>query len=110
MRGELLFDGPTSAARAWPSSSPPALALLAALLTVVTCAALCAVAIVGCAPDDVVPLIVAICIGCPVLASWQVPGALATLRARRRAAHELAQMRRSLAKLPDTEHPLGRDG
>lgn len=107
MRGDLLFDEPVSAPRA---ASPPALALLAALLTVLTCGALCAVAIVGRAPDAVVPLIVAICIGCPVLASWQVPGAVAALRSRRRSARALAQMRRVLAELPDTDHPLGVDG
>lgn len=110
MRGDLLFGRLDVAAPAWAASSPPALALVAALLTIVTCAALCAVAIVGRAPDDVVPLIVAICIGCPVLAALQVPGALATHRARRHAARELARMRRSLAKLPDAEHPLGLDG
>lgn len=110
MRGDLAFDESVSAAPAWAGSAPPGLALLAALLTIVTCAALCAAAIVGHAPEDVVPLVVAICIGCPVLASWQVPGALATLRARRHATRELARMRRSLAKLPDAEHPLGLDG
>ena len=108
MRGELLFDEPV-----WATPrvrSPPALALVAALLTTLTCAGLCAVAIVGHAPDVVVPLIVAICIGCPMLASWQVPGAVAVLRSRRRGARALAQMRRVLAELPDTEHPLGLDG
>ena len=110
MRGDLLFDEPVSAGPAWAGNSPPGLALLAALLTILTSAALCAVAIVRRAPDDVVPLIVVICIGGPVLASWQVPAAVAHLRVRRHAARELARMRRSLATLPDAEHPLGLDG
>jgi hypothetical protein len=108
MGGELLFDEPGSAVP--QAASPPAWALLAALLTTLTCGALCAVAIVGHAPDVVVPLVVTICIGGPVLASWQVPSAVATLRARRRGARALAQLRRGLADLPDTEHPLGVDG
>ena len=108
MRGDLLFDEPASVTPA--PSSPPALALLAALMTILTSAALLAVAIVGHAPEVVVPLIVAICIGCPVLASWQVPGALAVLRGRRRAARALAQLKHGLAALPVTEHPLGRKG
>ena len=108
MRGELLFDEPGSAPRA--EGSPPTLALLAALLTTLTCSALCAGAIVGHAPEVAVPLIVAICIGCPMLASWHVPGTVVVLRRRRRAARALAQMRRGLAELPDAEHPLGADG
>ena len=108
MRGELLFDEPGATTRS--VSSPPTLSLLAAALTTLTCGALCAVAIVAHAPEVVVPLVVAICIGCPVVASWHVPGTLAVVRRHRRAARAVAQMRKGLGQLPDAEHPLGADG
>ena len=53
-----------------------------------------------------IPLVVAICIGCPLFAGWEVPNALAALRANR-AGKALARLRRSLDELPETEHPLG---
>jgi hypothetical protein len=54
-------------------------------------------------------VVVIIAIGCPVLASWQIPPVVATLRAKRFATRALSQLHRGLAQLPETEHPLGRD-
>lgn len=84
----------------------PRLVLLAALFTVLLSAAVCVGAILAPAPGVAIPLVVAICIGCPLFAGWEVPNALAALRANR-AGHALAKLRRSLAELPETEHPFG---
>lgn len=110
MRGELLSGDPLSSAPRWRTRSQAGLVLLAALMTTITSAALCAAAILAPAPEAVVPFVVIICIGCPVLASWQVPDVLAALRTRRLATRALSQLHRGLALLPETEHPLGHDG
>jgi hypothetical protein len=110
MRGELSFGNSVSSAPPWRTRSQAGLILLAALLTTLTSAALCAAAILAPAPEAVVPFVVIVCIGCPVLASWQVPEVLTTLRSRRFATRALSQLHRGLAQLPETEHPLGHDG
>jgi hypothetical protein len=110
MRGELLFGDSVSSAAPWRTRPQVALVLVAALLTTLTSAALCAAAILAPAPEAVVPFVVIVCIGCPVLASWQVPDVLATLRSRRLATRALSQLHLGLAQLPETEHPLGHDG
>jgi len=84
----------------------PRLVLLAALFTALISAAVCVGAILAPAPGVAIPLVVAICIGCPVFAGWEVPNALAALRSDR-AARALRSLRQSLAELPETEHPLG---
>jgi len=84
----------------------PRLVLLAALLTALISAGVCVGAILAPAPAVAIPLVVAICVGCPMFAGWEVPNALAALRARR-ARKALARLRRSLDRLPETEHPLG---
>ncbi|MGZ4177181.1 MAG: hypothetical protein ACXVRW_17170 [Solirubrobacteraceae bacterium] len=110
MHGELSFEDSLSATPRWRTRSQAGLVLLSALMTTVTSAALCAAAILAPAPVAVVPFVVIICIGCPVLASWQVPDVLAALRSRRFATRALSQLHRGLAQLPETEHPLGHDG
>ena len=109
MHGELLFQNPLSAPR-WHSRSEPALVLFAALMTVVTSAVLLTAAILAPAPEAVIPFVVIVSIGCPVLASWQIPPVIAPLRAKRFTTRALSQMHRGLAQLPETEHPLGHDG
>jgi hypothetical protein len=89
---------------AWPRQ--PRLVLLAALLTALISAGVCVAAILAPAPAVAIPLVVAICIGCPMFAGWEVPNALAAIRANR-AGKALARLRRSLDRLPETEHPLG---
>jgi hypothetical protein len=66
----------------------------------------CAAATLTPAPSAVVPLVALICVGCPMFASWEVPPALAALRARR-GNKALAMLRESLDRLPEVEHPLG---
>ena len=92
----------------WRTTAParPRLVVLAALLTSLISAAVCVGAILAPAPGVAIPLVVAICIGCPMFAGWEVPNALAALRANR-ADDALARLRRTLAELPETEHPLG---
>ncbi len=88
----------------------PGLVLGTALLTVVISAAVCVVAVLTPAPSAVLPLIVVICVVCPILATWEAPAALTTLRAER--AHRagtraMARLRSTLDELPEVEHPLG---
>lgn len=83
------------------------LTLIAAVATALMSAGLCAAAIVARAPTAVVPLVVVISVGCPIFAAWEVPGAIASLRAERERGNALASLRRGLAQLPETDHPLG---
>jgi hypothetical protein len=110
MRGELLFGDPVSSMPEWQTRTKPALILLAAAMTIVTSAMLIGAAILAPAPEAVVPFVIIIAIGCPILASWQVPQVVAMLRAKRFATRALSQLHRGLAQLPETEHPLGHDG
>jgi hypothetical protein len=84
-----------------------AVTLVAAAATALMSAGLCAAAIVAPAPTPVVPLVVLVSVGCPVFAVWEVPGAIAAVRAERERGRALATLRRTLAQLPETEHPLG---
>ncbi len=106
MGDEALIDD--FAFAAWQSAAParPRLVVLAALVTSLISAAVCAGAILAPAPAVAIPLVVAICIGCPMFAGWEVPNALAALRANR-AGNALTRLRRNLDELPETEHPLG---
>ena len=80
-------------------------------LTPVICAGLMTAAVLVPAPPVVLPLIVATCIGCPMLAALQLPALATALRAGRARgwapeARLLADMRRYLRQLPETQHPL----
>ena len=99
-----------------PPSTPPSrrraivhcvfVALIAAM-----CAGLLTAAALVPAPPAVLPLIVVVCIGCPMVAACELPSALAGLRTARpkRAVdtRALAALRRQLDSLPETQHPLG---
>ena len=81
------------------------------VLTALMCAGLVTAAVLVPAPPAVVPLIVATCIGCPMLAALELPALVAALRAGRtsgyaQGARLLADMRRYLQQLPETQHPL----
>ncbi len=80
-----------------------------AALTVLACSVLCAAAILLAAPAAVVPFIVGCCIGLPILASWRLPEAIGVLRLSARAADSalVAELRRALSQIPETEHPFG---
>ena len=80
-------------------------------LTALVCAGLVTAAVLVPAPPVVVPLIAATCIGCPMLVALELPASVAALRAGRRSgaapdARLLADMRRYLRQLPETQHPL----
>ncbi len=82
-------------------------------LTAVICSGLMTAAVLVPAPPAVLPLIVATCIGCPMLAALQLPALAVALRDGRTRgwaleARLLADMRRYLRQLPETQHPLDR--
>jgi hypothetical protein len=80
------------------------LAVLAALCS----AGLCAAAVLMHPPAGVIPLLVIVCVGSPVYGTWQLPHAIAALRAgRAEHRHAIASLRRSLDRIPEVEHPLG---
>jgi hypothetical protein len=80
-------------------------------LAVLACAGLLTAAVLVPAPAAVVPLIVAVSIGLPVLTAMEVPAALAVLRSGPVAApldhRALDALRSRLAELPETQHPRG---
>lgn len=82
------------------------LVLFTTLLSALVAAGICVAAILGHAPVAATPLVAALCVGCPLFAAWELPGALAALRMNR-GEQALARLRRRLAELPETEHPLG---
>ena len=73
-------------------------------------AGLCVAAVLLHPPLAIVPLVVIACIGCPVFGTWELPDAVAALRQRRAAGKRqtIARFRRSLDRLPEVDHPLGR--
>jgi hypothetical protein len=75
-------------------------------MTVIACAGLFAAAALVPAPADVLPLVVAVCIAGPMVAAWELRGAVATLR-RGMDRDAVAALRRHLERLPETRHPLG---
>jgi hypothetical protein len=79
-------------------------------LTVAMCAALLSAAALVPAPPAVLPLIVVVCIGCPMVAAWELPRAIAALRpppARPLDARAVQTLHHQLDSLPETPHPLG---
>jgi hypothetical protein len=83
-------------------------------LTVVMCAALLSAAALVPAPAAVLPFLVLIGIGCPMVAALELPAAIAGLRGPRRPRRPrgidpgaLDTLRRQLDALPETQHPLG---
>ncbi len=57
------------------------------------------------APPAVLPLVVLAGVGMPMVVAYQLPPAVAALRAHRRLA---TAVRRDLAQLPETAHPFDR--
>jgi hypothetical protein len=96
-----------------PSTRGSALLRLAfvAVTALMGAGLLCAAALVP-APPAVLPLLVVVCIGSPMVAACELPGAIAGLRrgpgrVRARELRELERLRRELDALPETQHPLG---
>jgi len=82
-----------------------------AAITGLTCAGLLCAAALAPAPAGLLPLIVVVCVGFPMLAAWELPFAFAAFRHHRSSIHDnaraVAELRAGLAKLPETSHPLG---
>ena len=87
-------------------------------VTGLACAALLTAAILAPAPAAALPVLVVMCIGCPLLSAWELPVAVTVLRVWRRTPPEdpgghaldredLSELCRRLDALPETEHPLG---
>jgi hypothetical protein len=74
-----------------------------AAVVVVACAGLIGAAALVPAPVTVLPLVVIVCVGMPMVATVELPAAIAALR---RDAAAIAALRRHLAQLPETAHPL----
>jgi hypothetical protein len=55
------------------------------------------------APLAALPLVALVGVGMPMVVAYALPPAVSALRARRRL---VAAMRRDLARLPETAHPL----
>lgn len=84
-------------------------ACILAALSAMCSAGLCVAAVLMHPPVAVVPLLVIACVGCPVLGTWDLPHAIAAMRARRMesARTTIARFRRTLAEIPEVDHPLG---
>ena len=89
-----------------PGRRHPLLILLFAAVTVLASVAVCAAAILVPAPPAAVPAVAVLSVGAPMFASWEIPTAIASLRAHR-GNRALAVLRKSLDQLPEVEHPLG---
>jgi hypothetical protein len=77
-------------------------------VTALMCAGLLSAAALVPAPPVVLPFIVLVGIGCPMVAACGLPGAIACLRGRRPIdTRTVAALRRQLDALPETQHPLG---
>jgi hypothetical protein len=77
---------------------------LAAVIVAIAVGLLLAAALVP-APPTVLPFVVLVGVGMPMVAAYRLPPAVAWLRAHRRLA---SAVRRDLALLPETAHPLDR--
>jgi hypothetical protein len=84
------------------------------LTSVAACASLLVAAALVPAPVAVLPLVAIVCLGGPMLAVWELsrrvgPRAQGPPAAARGGldAEALAELRRALARLPETRHPLG---
>jgi hypothetical protein len=79
-------------------------------VTALVCAGLLTAAALVPAPPAALPVLVIVCIGCPMMAACELPAALARLRKPARRAVDsraLNALRRQLDALPETQHPLG---
>jgi predicted phosphoribosyltransferase len=88
-----------------PTPRQALLVCINALVAALACAGVMVAAALTPAPTAVMPIVVVVCIACPMLSAVELPAALSVLR--RRNAQALAELRRTLDALPETEHPLG---
>ena len=72
-----------------------------AAVVTLACAALLSAAVLVPAPTVVLPFVVAVCLGCPMAATYELALAVAAVR------DPQLELRRELDRLPETAHPLG---
>ena len=106
-----LRESPYEPLETGPSRSHhrPILLCLTGVLSWAISAGLCVAAIMLRPPTVVVPVIALTCVFCAVFGTWELPVAFATLRGRSRAGRDrraIVSLRRSLARLPEVQHPL----
>ena len=98
--------------RAIPSYREALATCVFAVVTAAACAALMSAAALVPAPPAALPLLVVVCVGCPMFAAWQASSSLPVLRHGRPRGRlderALADLRRDLDQLPETAHPLDR--
>jgi hypothetical protein len=97
---------------ATPSSGLLVLTCVHAVVTVLVAAVLVAAATLVPAPAAVLPLVLLVGIGGPMVAAWELRPIVRHLRRPRGDATPLdadaiARLRRRLDQLPETPHPLG---
>jgi hypothetical protein len=110
---------PAASSTALPTRRRAVLLCAFAGLTALMCAGLLSAAALVPAPPAILPFLVLVCIGGPMVAACELPAAIAGLRqphdgGRRRSsrgpgldARALETLRRQLDQLPETQHPLG---
>jgi hypothetical protein len=77
-------------------------------VTALMCAGLLSAAALVPAPPAVLPFLVLIGVGCPMVAACGLPAAIACLRRGRPIdPRAVDALRRQLDALPETQHPLG---
>ena len=103
---ELLYEPAELAGVPGIGAARARLVVVTAILSAIVAVGCCIGAILAHAPVAATPLVAAICVGAPMFAVLEVPGALAELRMNR-GKQALVRLRRRLAELPETEHPLG---
>jgi hypothetical protein len=99
-----------------PARRRAVLVCLFTALTALVCGGLLTAAILAPAPAAVLPLVAVACVGFPMLAAWQLASVHAALGGLTGALRRdgplderaLEDLRRSLARLPETAHPLDR--
>jgi hypothetical protein len=95
-----------------PSSGLLVLTCVHAVVSVLAAAVLVAAATLVPAPAAVLPLVLLVGVGGPMVAAWEMRPVVGHLRRGRRVATPLddeaiALLRRHLDQLPETPHPLG---
>jgi hypothetical protein len=82
--------------------------VLCALAVLIPGALFIAAALVP-APPAVLPLVLVVCIGGPMVAAWELRGMVGSPHRRLEASdsNAVVQLRRQLDALPEAQHPLG---
>jgi len=83
---------------------------LATAITTLVCTGLLAAVVLVPAREPLLAVLIAGCVGCPMLAIYEFASALSRLRRATTGLHDdraIGDLRRDLRRLPETRHPLG---